>query len=133
MINSIEISLSEEQEKKWSDAAKENSLTLENWIYEACNKHLNATKLVVHEARQRTPEWTYGLSTRALMCLLSAGFKSKENVLLELAKKKDRTFLKIPNLGEGTLKEIKNWAYSTSLDLDLSPSKTMIYKGVSHD
>lgn len=56
-----------------------------------------------------SPPWAQGLSERATICLLGAGFDSRESVVQAVAEGRDDELIAISNFGRKCLAEVKQW------------------------
>jgi len=86
-----------EDKCRWAAAACASNQKLAEWAVNALNNAVPETN----------PEWAFGLSERARLCLLSAGFDSRESVAKAVADGFD--IAAISNAGTKIKDEVESW------------------------
>lgn len=86
-----------EQKQKWMLSARANGRAFEDWVIQQLNAAVIDTN----------PAWLDVLSERARLCLLSAGFGSRESVLQAIADGLD--IATISNAGTRVKTEVETW------------------------
>lgn len=93
----LHINCQPDQKKVWIDSAHVAGMSFEDWV---CN-NLDAATV------DTNPSWTDGLSERARLCLLAAGFNSRDNVLAAIEQGFD--IAGISNAGNRVKNEVLTW------------------------
>ncbi len=96
--DTLHIPCNESDKSDWIRSAQVADMALADWVIE----NLNAAKT------DTRPTWANGLSDRATIGLLSAGFTSRESVQNAVAD--GYKFYLLSNVGRGVEAEIVKWA-----------------------
>lgn len=86
-----------EDKCRWAAAARVSNKNLSAWVIDALN----------HAVPETNPAWAFGLGERARLCLLSAGFDSRESVAKAIADGFD--IAAISNAGTRVKNEVEAW------------------------
>lgn len=93
----LHINCTAEQKQQWVLTARIEGIAFEDWV----RSKLNACII------DANPPWLNGLSERARVCLLGAGFKSRRGVTKAVSEGLDISAL--PNAGRRVTDEVLAW------------------------
>lgn len=102
MANSTELyigGLLAEKKSAWMRSARVSGKPFAEWVIEALDNACIDTE----------PEWADGLSERATIALLGAGFDSRDALAAAIDEGRDEELIALPNFGRRCLAEVKTW------------------------
>lgn len=93
----LHINCTSEQKQAWMLTARIAGMSFEDWVISQLNQAII----------DPSPAWLDGLSEPARICLLSAGFNSRESLLQAIASGLDIS--SIPNAGYRVKQKVESW------------------------